>query len=209
MFVVLLVAGGMSGGNCFSVIPQPDGSGGGGPSGGPTILPTDHVIGNADASVTIVEYLDYQCPFCGAFARSEFPTLKTQYVDTGLVRWVFRHYPLASHNRAEPAAEAAECAADQGNFEDYHDLLFDISGNLSDAKFGEYADMLGLDRTQFDACIAGTSKINRVQQDVTSGNALGVSSTPVFFVNEDRVPGFQTAAQLSDIIDRKLTEVGG
>ncbi len=80
---------------------------------------------------------------------------------------------------------------------------------MSDDKFREYADTLGLDRTQFDACIAGTSKAGRIQQDVTSGNALGVSSTPTFFVNEDMVPGFQTATQLGEIIDRKLAEVGG
>jgi len=170
------------------------------------MLPTDHVIGDADAKVTIFEYFDYQEPFCGAFARSEFPTLRTQYVHTGLVRWVFRHYPGANNARARPAAEAAECAADQGSFMDYHDLLFTDGSDLSDAEFGEHADTLGLDRTEFDACIAGTSKANRIEQDVTSGNALGAPTVPTFFVNGDMISGFRTAEQLGKAIDRKLNE---
>ncbi len=80
--------------------------------------------------------------------------------------------------------------------------------DLSDAEFGENADALGLDRTQFDGCTAGTSKSNRIQQDVTSGNALGVPTVPTFFVNGEMIPGFQTATQLGEVIDRKLNEAG-
>ncbi len=107
-----------------------------------------------------------------------------------------------------PAAEAAECADDQDAFADYNDLLFADGSDLSDTEFGENADALGLDRTAFDACTAGTSKANRIQQDVTSGSALGVATVPTFFVNGEQLSGFQTAAQLSEVIDRKLNEAG-
>ncbi|MCG8407317.1 MAG: DsbA family protein [Phycisphaerales bacterium] len=176
-------------------------------------MATDHVIGSEDASVTVVEYLDFQCPFCGRFARQEFPDIRARYIDTGLVRWVFRHFPLESecnpnsgntHPRACDAARASECANDQNAFVEFHDLLFEDQDDLSDNRFGEHANTLGLDAAQFDACITGTSKAARVAQDVNSGNALGVTATPSFFVNGERVSGFQTAEQLGQVIDRKL-----
>jgi len=207
LFLLLLAAGGMSGGNC--IINALPGFVPGGVTGGPKILTQDHTLGDANAKVTVVEYGDFECGFCGAFARNEFPTLKTTYVDTGKVRWVFRHFPLSQHARARPAAIAAECADDQGMFFEYHDLIFANQSDLSDTMLQAHADTLGLDRTAFDACLAGTSKDNRIDEDVTSGGILGVTSTPTFFVNDERILGFMTAAQLGEIIDRKLNALGG
>jgi protein-disulfide isomerase len=215
--VVLLLgvffAGGMSSGSCTPTLPI-SGTGSTGSNindsvARPVILPEDHVLGEATAQLTIVEYESYQTAACGRFARAEFPTIKQQYIDTGQVRWVFRHFPLSSQDRAQPAAVAAECAGDQGKFSEYRDEIYgtpDSSGNavLSDAQLKTDADTVGLDRTTFDACIAGDSKDARVDQDVNSGTALGVTSVPAFIVDNQLIQGFTTAADLSKTIDRHL-----
>lgn len=177
-------------------------------AGGPVVLPTDHVLGDPAAPVTVVEYGDYQCPFCGAFARSEFPTLKRQYIDTGRIRFVYRHFPLRTpgkiHDRAEQAARAAECASDRGAFFEYHEQVTANQSDLSDEALRRYATNVGLSRPAFDACLAGGAKASRIQQDVASAAALNVAATPTFFVNEERITGFQTAEELGAIIDRRL-----
>jgi protein-disulfide isomerase len=173
------------------------------------VLASDHVLGDATAPLVVVLYEDYQDTGCGRFARSEFPTIKARYIDTGQVLWVFRHFPLASHNRAIPAAKAAECADDQGEFLAYRDLIYettDSSGNtiLTDAQLGAHADTLGLNRATLEACFAGEAKTARVQQDVKSGTALGVTVAPSFIVGNKLVSGFTLAEDLSTTIDRQL-----
>jgi protein-disulfide isomerase len=187
--------------------PGSNNNGGNGTASGvkPTITSSDHVIGAADAAVTVVEYSDFQCPFCGKFERESFPTLKTQYIDTGKVRWVFRHFPLRTiHNRAEAAARATECAGDQVDFFAYKDEIFADQSDLSDARLSTEAVALGANKAQFDACATGSSKAARVQQDVTSGTSLGVSSTPTFIVDGEKFSGFKTAAEFGAILDNKL-----
>ncbi len=130
-------------------------------------------------------------------------------MDTGKIRFVYRHFPLTSiHDRAEPAARATECADDQSRFFDYLEEVYANSPNLSDSDLKRYATNVGLDRTTFDACADGTSKAVRVQQDANSGMALGVSSTPTFFVGSEMVVGFQSATQLGQVIDRHLNTGG-
>jgi protein-disulfide isomerase len=215
--VILLAAtlfvGGVNAGGCSTTVPIP------GPGttttsttdavARPVILPSDHVLGDSAATLTIVQYESYPSTACGRFARSEFPAIKEQYIDTGKVRWVFRYFPLASQARAEPAAKAAECAADQDKFIEYRDLIYanpDSSGNvvLTDAQLEAHADTLSLDRTVFDPCFTGDSKTSRIDEDVNSGTALGVNSVPAFVVDEQLTQGFITAADLSKIIDRHL-----
>jgi len=182
----------------------------------PPVLASDHVIGSANAPVTVIEYFDFQCPFCGRFARETFPQIKQQYIDSGMVRFVFRHFPLTNiHPRARPAALASECAHDQGLFDAYHDEVFErlgglnssqIAAELSNAKLKQYATNVGADRATFDPCADGESKGVRVQTDVDSGTALGVSQTPSFVVQNELFAGFRTAEQFSAILDRKLAE---
>jgi NhaA family Na+:H+ antiporter len=207
-------ATGTTGTNC-NTVPNPGGGGGGGNNGGvaPTILASDHILGPSNAKVTVVEYSDFECPFCGRFARSEFPTIKANYIDTNKVRWVMRHFPLRNiHPRAEPAARASECASDQGAFFEYHDLVFNTTDGssstiLTDQQLAQHAVTLGLNTTDFNNCFPpGDGKAARVQQDVNSGTALGITGTPTFFVNNEMVSGFKTAAQMSEILDRKLAE---
>jgi protein-disulfide isomerase len=177
----------------------------------PPLNADDHILGDVNAPVTVIEYADFQCPFCGNFARTEFDTIKANYIDTGRVRWVYRHFPLRNiHDRAEASARASECAADQGSFYPYMELTFaTVNGSnaaiLTDSQLQQHAATLGLNTTQFNACFPpGDSKAAKVQQDFDSGVALGLTGTPCFFVEDERFTGFQTAAQLSAVIERHL-----
>ncbi len=223
VLVVLLVAGGMTGGNCAIVAPPTSGSGGTSSTSGvdddgsirrPAILDSDHVLGDDDATLVIVLYEDYQSQACGEFARVGFPTLQEQYVDTGKVRWVFRHFPLSSNAQAEPAARAAECADDQGQFFAYRDLIYETTDTnnatiLTDDTLREHAETLELDQAQFDTCFDGDFKDSRVQLDVNSGTALGVTNVPTLFIGSERVllpDDANTAEKLIKIIERHLDE---
>lgn len=225
-FIVLLSFFVASGGSCGGTAPidpsDPNfvgapGSNTGNPSNGGTVVDKppltadDHILGDVNAPVTIIEYADFQCPFCGTFARNEFATIKANYIDTGRVRWIYRHFPLSNiHDRAEPSARASECAADQGSFYPYVELTFaTVNGSsatiLTDSQLQQHADTLGLNTTQFNACFPpADSKAAKVQQDFDSGVALGLTGTPCFFVENERYTGFQSAAQLSAVIDRFL-----
>jgi protein-disulfide isomerase len=130
------------------------------PPTGPIEVPTDNSpsIGNPDAPITIVEYTDFQCPFCARHAAETFPLILANYIETGLVRYVFKDYPLGNHPQAPKAAEAARCANDQGAFVEMHQLLFEQqrawSGqNNAPALFSGYAAELGLDMGAFDTCL--------------------------------------------------------
>jgi len=186
----------------------------------PTVLAQDHVEGDANAPVTVIEYADFQCPFCGSFARQILPELRTKYIATGKIRLVFRHFPLNSacnsmlssdlHPQACGAARAAECAADQNLFKQYHDELFrdDSHRNaMATANLKQYGTNVGVNQSTFDPCVDGTSKANRVQADIASGIALGVNSTPTVFVGAQKISG-PTKAQLFAAIDTALTCAG-
>jgi protein-disulfide isomerase len=143
--------------------------------------------GPAGAPVTIVEFSDFQCPFC----RASVPTLK-QVLDRypGKVRWVFRDFPIAAlHPNAPAAHEAARCAGDQDKFWDYHDLLFQRSGDLSPQKLKAYAAELGLDATAFARCLDTGRYRRSVASDIQDGARLGVTVTPTFYVNGRRLEG--------------------
>ncbi len=188
----------------------------------PSIDPSrDHIMVKAGANptVTVVEYADLQCPACGTFARVHLERLIRDYVDTGKIRYVYRHYPLNSHAQAVPSAEAAECVAaqDESKFFEFIDEIFhnqsDIYSNSGTAqsKIRTIAEDMGFDMTAFDNCTASDAKLLRVEEDRNSGNALGVQVTPTFFVEEQRIgqPGSTlqaTVDALFDAIDRKLGE---
>lgn len=171
-------------------------------------------------SLRLRPYADFQCPFCGSFARQILPELRTKYIDTGKIRLVFRHFPLNSacnsavsndiHPEACGAARAAECAADQDLFKEYHDELFRQDSHRSameDADLKQYGTNVGVNQATFDACVDGTSKTTRVQADIASGLALGVNSTPTVFVGAQRIPG-PTKVQLFAAIDNALRCAG-
>lgn len=169
---------------------------------------SDHVLASGSPTVTVIEYGDFQCPVCGRFFRETYSTIKSEYVDAGKVRWVFRHFPLTSvHPNALSASIAAECAGQQNEFFAYHDQLFVTQDNLEDVDLKAYADATGLDVDTFNACFDGRSSESVVQQDIADGQALGVNATPTFFINGEKVVGFQSIEQMRVRLDAALAAV--
>jgi len=141
------------------------------------------VLGRPDAPVTLVEFSDYQCPFCQRFYSSTLSVIKRDYIDTGKVRYVFRDYPLDRiHPQARKAAVAAHCAGDQGKYWEMHDLLFQNQQALDLPQLSDYARRLGLDGATFDACLGSDKHAARINKDVADGTAAGVQGTPEFVV---------------------------
>jgi len=140
-------------------------------------------LGRPDAPVTIVEFSDYQCPFCQQFFLATLPALKRDYIDTGKVRYVFRDYPLDQiHPQARKAAEAAHCAGDQGKYWEMHDLLFRSQRALALPQLSEHARTLGLQDAAFDGCLASGKYAERVSKGLSDGLAAGIQGTPGFVV---------------------------
>jgi protein-disulfide isomerase len=162
------------------------------------------VRGEKNAAVTIVEFSDFQCPFCKA-ATATMHQVMAQYA--GKVRWVFRDFPIASlHPLANKAHEAARCAAEQGKFWEYHDLLFQRSPQLAPAELKQYARGLKLDGDAFDRCLEAGKYQPAVAADLEEGQRLGVSGTPAFFINGRLLAGAQPATAFQQIIDSELAK---
>jgi protein-disulfide isomerase len=165
----------------------------------------DPFMGPEDAPVTIVEFSDFQCPYCERAFTDVLPQVLDTYGDQ--VRLVYRDFPLTQiHPQALPAAIAADCANDQGKFWEYHDLLFSNQSALDDASLKSYADQLGLDQTAFDECVSTQAPFEEIRNDYQDGVNYGVSGTPTFFINGVRVTGAQPFAVFQAIIDQALAE---
>lgn len=181
-------------------------------TGNNKVLPTagnSPFIGPANAKNVVIEFSDFQCPYCGAAAGTQ-TTLISQFkaqdptwtasepqlislANQGKLKLVFRNFPLTSiHANAEKAAEASLCANDQGKFWQYHDLLFKNQDQLTVTNLKAYASSLGLDTTKFNTCLDSGTKAATIQQDVADATAGGVSGTPTFFVNGQVVEGAQS-----------------
>jgi protein-disulfide isomerase len=157
--------------------------------------------GPASAPVEIVEFSDFQCPFCLRAHPTVDEVLKT-YGDR--VRFVYRHYPLPGHPNARPAAEAAECAAEQGKFWPYHDKLFATQSRLSDADLKQSAAELGMDASKFNACVDSHKYAAKVDTDLRAGQEAGVDGTPAFFINGRLISGAQPYENFKKVIDEEL-----
>ncbi|MCI0569407.1 MAG: DsbA family protein [Myxococcaceae bacterium] len=161
--------------------------------------------GPENAPVTIVEFSDFQCPFCSRVIKTLDDVVK-EY--DGKVRLVFRHFPLDFHKQAPKAAEAAMCAADQNKFWEYHDALFANQQALEPEKLKEYAKQVGLDPAKFDACLDSGEKAAQVQKDMEAGKAAGVSGTPAFFINGRPLSGALPPEEFKRVIDAELQAKG-
>ncbi len=147
-------------------------------------------LGSADARLIVIEFADYQCPFCGQYARNTYPEIRRQFVDAGKVLYVFKNFPLeAIHPMAFRSAEAAECARDQDRFWEMHDTLFTAQNQLSPDNLRRNAEALGLDLSQFDTCVTTGQMIARVRADQTEARQLGINSTPTFLLAERQSDG--------------------
>lgn len=149
-----------------------------------------HSIGPADAAVTIVEFTDYDCPYCRRYYLETFPQIMERYGDR--IRYVMRHFPLASmHPEAVKAAEAAECAAEDGRFWEFHDLLMRGVPSLNVESLKRYAADVGVNTVVFNRCLDDGTKAIPVQKDLRDGYLHGVRGTPSFFVNGYSLTGAQ------------------
>lgn len=157
--------------------------------------------GPAAAPVTIVEFSDFQCPYCGR----EVPVIDRLMKEyDGKVRLVFRHFPLDFHPFAEKAAEAAVCAADQGKFWELHDKMFSNQQKLAVDDLKGYAKSVGVDAIKFDKCLDSGEKGDQVRADQKAGTEAGVNGTPAFFINGRQLNGAQPFETFKRVIDEEL-----
>jgi protein-disulfide isomerase len=244
--ILLLAGGGTFAGGYFTNAAVDDDGGGGGTAAAPTAAatvvaaatPTPPVVvanvsadddpawGPADAKVTVVEFSDFQCPYCGRFATQTYSQIKQEY--EGKIRFVFRDFPLSTiHPWAEKGAEAAGCANEQGKFWEYHDAIFQnqtaitekyqTAAQSGDAVAGLAAAVdalkstatdLGLDATAFAQCLDSGKNAQEIQKDYQDGISYGVQGTPAFYVNGLLVSGAQPFANFKTVIDAAL-QAGG
>jgi len=146
-----------------------------------------YLLGSDSAKVEIAEYADYQCPACGSFEVLQFPVVKRQLIDSGLVRWRYRDFPLDQHRHARLASHAAACVDDQGKFWEMHQAIYDNQASWSSAGsatglFRTYAGRVGVDLAKYDECMASAKYAGRIQASVQEGIKLGVASTPTFLI---------------------------
>lgn len=164
------------------------------------------VKGDAGAPVTIVEFADFQCPYCSRVQ----PVLKDVLAKyKGRVKLAYRDFPLAPiHPHAEIAAEASRCALAQGKFWEMHDAMFADQTKLDDAALLKTASGLGMDQTSFASCLQSSKFKEPVQQDIRAGSEAGVDATPSFFINGEFLGGAQSESDFATIIDRQLAALG-
>jgi len=181
-------------------------------------LDDDPVRGDPNAQITIVEFSDFQCPFCGRFFTQTLPLIEKNYIETGKAKFVYRDFPLPEiHPNAIPASLAAECADVQGLFWEYHDKLFENQlqwENLDKQNvvrtFEQYAEDLGADTDTFNSCLESGKYLDEVQNDLNDGVSYGVTGTPGFFIGNEKigytmVSGAQPYASFEQLLDQLLS----
>jgi protein-disulfide isomerase len=172
----------------------------------------DPMLGDANAKVTIIEFGDYQCPSCRLFWSDVEPRLKKDYIDTGKVKLVFRDFPIVEiHPEAIVAAMAAQCAADQGKYWQYHDKVFREQYNRGEgvirfkvADLKKWGADVRLDTAAFNACVDSSRHQEEVTKDYMDGAGVGIQGTPMFFINGRVVGGAQPYPVFKKIIDEEL-----
>jgi protein-disulfide isomerase len=164
----------------------------------------NQAMGPSDALVKVVEFSDYQCPVC---RQSHEVVSKIREVYRGRIQWIFKDYPLKMHEYAERAAEAARCAADQGKFWEYQDVLFAADGELTSNRLHDYAVQLGLNADRFEQCLEHGTYKKAVEQDVVEGKRVGVDGTPSFMINGRLISGFIALDRFKMMIDEELNRV--
>lgn len=166
----------------------------------PKVTDNDHIDGPANASVTMIVYDDFECPFCKKFQKT---LIQAREEYKGQVRFVFRHFPLSFHQNAHSAAVASECAAEQGKFWEFADALYE-QDNLGESVYKNVAKNLGLNINSFDECIVSDKYDQKIKDQIQTGAAAGVKGTPGSFVNGELVSGAVPYENLKAIIDSKL-----
>lgn len=161
--------------------------------------------GNAEAPVEIIEFSDFQCPYCTRGAET-LEQVKKHYGDKVTV--VYRHFPLPMHDRADEGAAASECANEQGKFWEYHDQLFANQRAMSDDDLRSYARTVGLDMQKFEECYTSGRHVATVERDVEQGRQVGMTGTPGFYINGRMLTGAQPFDAFKQVIDAELERAG-
>lgn len=167
----------------------------------------DAVLGDKDAPVTLIEFSDYECPFCKRSFKNTMPKIKEKYIDTGKVKMVFRDFPLGFHKNAIPAAIAAECAGDESDakYFEMHDALFETD-DFSIENMKKLAADIGLNTATFNDCLDSEKHKDEVQADMKDGQSYGVSGTPAFFINGWYIKGAKPYAEFEKLIEQELSK---
>lgn len=180
---------------------------------GPAGSAEGRTLGSPNAPITMVEFSDFQCPYCAQYALETLPQIEEQYIETGLVYYVFKDLPLPFHAHAQKAAEASHCAAAQNRFWEMHDLLFtyqeqwsalDEAGTL--AAFTTYAAELELDVAAFEACLSSGQFAEQVTRDQWEAERAGVQMVPSFFIGDRRSAGAYPFAEFQRLLEAELAE---
>ena len=174
------------------------------------VAATDRFRGNTEGSdsapIEVVEYSDFECPFCAQFATVQMPVIREQLIAAGRVRWRYRDFPLPGHQYSRYAALVAQCAGEQGRFWEMHDQLFfhhqwALTGKNPRGLFRDFAKAAGLDLAKYDACVDAQRYAGRIQASVEEGTTLGVNATPTFFINGRRYAGRSTSDAFKAAVD--------
>lgn len=171
------------------------------------------ILGDKNAKVTLVEFSDFQCPFCRKFFQESFGQIKKDYVDTGKVKLAFRHFPLDFHAMAVPTALASECANEQNKFWQYHDKVFEEQAKQGDGTITyskddlkKWAVEIGLNSNNFNQCLDSEKYKTQVEQDAQDGRNAQVNGTPTVYVNGNQIVGAQPYSSFKEAIEKELKQ---
>lgn len=175
------------------------------------------VLGDPEATVAIVEFSDFQCPYCRRYQVQIFPKIKQRYIDKGKLRYVFRDFPMDFHPQARAAAMAAKCAARQGKFPEFKEALFQNQRQLDSGLYPKLAATIGLETSDYERCLQDAVLQQEIDRDLQYGQSIGVNGTPTFFigrvdgntlVKSRRIIGSQPLASFTSAIDALLADPG-
>jgi protein-disulfide isomerase len=180
---------------------------------GTSTIPVDinrdgRTLGSLTAPVTLIAWEDFQCPFCREANNGALSQIIDTYVKAGQVKVEYRHFAFLG-DESVAAAQASECANDQGKFWEYHDIVFanqegENRGAFADSRLKQMATRIGLDREAFDSCLDTTKYKSAVQAETSAGRTLGIKSTPMFYVNGQEISGAQPYSAFKSLIDKAL-----
>ncbi|MEK7146636.1 MAG: DsbA family protein [Patescibacteria group bacterium] len=173
----------------------------------------DVILGSKDAPITIVEFGDYQCPFCARFFSEAEPQIRKEYIETGKAKMVYKDFAFLGPE-SQAAAQAAECAKDQNSYWLYHDFLYreeiadnqENNGNLTSARLKEMALEIGLNQEQFNSCFDSKKYEAEVSDDYTEAQGLDVRATPTIFINDQKFEGSLPFSVFKEVIDKILEQ---
>lgn len=183
---------------------------------GKTNVNGDPFMGSPDAPLVLVEFSDFECPFCGRFFRNTLPKIKKDYVDSGKLKYVFKDFPLAFHKKAQKAAEASHCAGEEKKYWEMHDLIFANQRRMDLSDLIGYAENLGLNVESFEKCLEESRYAEGIKKDIAAGRSNGVTGTPSFIlgiqnkqgeVAGNTIRGAQPYAAFKTAIDSMLKKV--